>query len=191
MIGRAWQYLHLQRELSAGVVGLVVAREVVAVAVRVDDVGLHQAVLRPQGRKVLAAREAAVSERRHAEAHVPVLRLGRQQERRRGGGGVRRRVVLRPVRGQVEQRVLEGQRHVHGGRLLLLLLGQRVRRQAARVTQTQTARHARAARPCRHAASGPEGGAAHRTEPGQPGQRALRGVQHVVDGVQVRHAVDA
>ena len=167
MCGDTLAYLHLHGELPAVVVGLAVARVVIAVAVRVYDAGLAQVSGRAQRGQVLAAREAAAAELRRV-GRVHAVRLGGEQQRgwRLGPATVLVlllvvRVVLRVLRavgGQVEQRVLEGEGVAHGGRLLLLLLGQRVGGGAhlAQLRHAQPAGDAGAPRAGRQASPGTE-----------------------------------
>lgn len=171
-------YLHLQRQLVPGVVVvLVLAGEVVTVAVRVHDAGLHQAALRAQCRQVLTAGEGVVAKGRLVVV-VPVLRLRGQQQGRR----VRLGLAGGVLGGQMEQRVLEGQGEVHGGRGLLLLLGDGFRGapDVAHLAQPQ-------------AGAGPHAqGAAQVAEAvAQAGNGCLGGGQHVPHRVQVGDAVHA
>lgn len=159
------------------VVVLILPGEVVAVAVRVDDAGLHQAALRPQGRQVLAAGEGVVAKGRLV-VMVSVLRLGSEQKRR----GVRLGLAGGVLGRQVEERVLEGQGEVHGRRCLLLLLGDGLRRapDVAHLAQPETG-----------AGSHAEGAAQVAEAVTQTGNGGLGGGKHVPHRVQVGNAVHA
>lgn len=159
------------------VVALVLPGEVVAVAVGVHDAGLHQAALGAQRRQVLAPGEGVVAKRRLVVV-VPVLRLWGQQQ----GGQVRLGLAGGVLGSQMEQRVLEGQREVHGGGGLLLLLRDGFRRapDVAHLAQSQagTGSHTQGSTQVPKAVA-------------QAGDGGLGGGQHVPHRVQVGDAVHA
>lgn len=176
-------------ELPSPVVALVMAAVFVAVAVRVNDARLTQVRSGSERGEVFAPGEAAVSELRDVRG-VRGVRFGGQQQRRRRLRSTVLVMELRPVGGEVEQGVLEGEGVAESGGLLL----QRVAG-GSHLAQSQAPGHAGAPGPGRHPPSGAQLTSEASSQAREPavaaeaGNRGLGRVEHVPHRLQVRDAV--